>query len=122
MIGELKQYFLDSIMEIPFHCIRNYFLNRHLGHRGTNVEICKNIEIRIPSNIYIGDNTTINKDTLLDGRGGKIIIGDCVDIAQEVRIWTLQHDYNSPDYKAIGENVILKITHGLPVGAQYCQE
>ena len=38
-------------------------------------------------------------------RGGKIIIGNCVDIAQEVRIWTLQHDYNSTDYKAVGNDV-----------------
>jgi len=39
---------------------------------------------------------------LLDGRGGHISIGNCVDIAQDVRIWTLQHDYDSPDYAAVG--------------------
>lgn len=32
-------------------------------------------------------------------------IGNCVDIAQDVRIWTLQHDYNSPSYEAKGKPV-----------------
>lgn len=105
MIVELKHYILGLIMKVPFHFVRNIFINPFLGHRGDNVELCKDVEIRIPGNIYIGNNTTINKDTLLDGRGGKIIIGNCVDIAQEVRILTLQHDYNSTDYKAVGNDV-----------------
>lgn len=108
MIWEFKHYVLGLIMKIPFHCVRNFFLNPFLGQRGVHVEICKDIEIRVPNNIYIGNFTTINKDTLLVGRGGKIIIGDCVDIAQETRIWTLQHDYNAPDYKDVGGNVEIK--------------
>lgn len=107
MICELKHYILELIMKIPFHTVRNLFLNSCIGKRGEHVEICKNVEIRIPRNIFIGDYTTINKDTLLDGRGGKVFIGNCVDIAQEVRVWTLQHDYNSPEYAAVGGNVII---------------
>ena len=107
MIGELKHYLLENIMKLPFHYVRNLFLNPFLGSRGKQVEICKDVEFRIPGNIYIGNYTTINKDTLLDGRGGKVKIGNCVDIAQEVRIWTLQHDYNSPDYIAKGKDVII---------------
>lgn len=104
----LVLYLLSIIMKNPFHCIRNFFLNPLLGKRGKHVEICRDIEFTNPNNVYIGDNCTINKDVLLDGRGGKIIIGDCVDIAQEVRIWTLQHDYNDPNYQAVGGDVIIK--------------
>lgn len=36
---------------------------------------------------------------MLDGRG-TLKIGDNVDIAQEVNIWTEDHDYNSPSFKS----------------------
>lgn len=105
--NELKHYALEIVMTIPFHLIRDIVINRFLGKRGKQVEICRNVEIRYPSRIFIGNNTTINKRTLLDGRGGTIRIGNSVDIAQDVRIWTLQHDYNSLDYKAVGNDVII---------------
>ena len=95
-------------MKIPFHCARNVYLNMFLKKRGKHVEICRNVEIRYPKNILIGNFCTINKNVLLDGRGGTITIGNCVDIAQDVKIWTLQHDYNSPSYDAIGGDVIIE--------------
>ena len=54
-------------------------------------------EIRNPRNIEIGDNNVFNRKVMLDGRGGKLIIGNNVDIAQETNIWTLEHDVND-DY------------------------
>lgn len=98
----------EFIMKVPFHFMRNGFLRLFIGSIGSNVEICRDVEIRSNQNIYIGNNTTINKDVLLDGRGGTVTIGNCVDIAQEVRIWTLQHDYNDPLYKAKGKDVIIE--------------
>jgi len=66
------------------------------------------IDIRSPYRISVGKWTTINKDVILDGRGGQLIIGDCVDIATQVNIWTLQHNYNSPDYRAVGSGVMVE--------------
>lgn len=102
------QYLTEQVMKIPFHWPRDKYINKLLKSRGNQVEICRNVEFRIPGNISIGSNTSINKNVLLDGRGGQIVIGDSVDIAQDSRIWTLQHDYNSPDYKAIGGDVIIE--------------
>lgn len=96
------------IMWLPFHSLRYVYLKISLKSLGRHTEVCRNVDIRTPRNIIIGNNTTINKRVLLDGRGGSLCIGDSVDIAQEVQIWTLQHDYNSPDYKAIGNPVIVK--------------
>ena len=45
---------------------------------------------------------------MLDGRGGKIIIGNNVDIAQETNIWTLEHDVNSDTHGVIAANVIIE--------------
>ena len=47
----------------------------------------------------MGEGCMINPDCLLDGRGGKLIIGDNVDIARGSWIFTLEHnphdDYHS---------------------------
>ena len=50
----------------------------------------------------------INSEVLLDGRGGKIIIGNNVDIAREVNIWTLEHDPNDDYHKTKGGDVIIE--------------
>lgn len=66
------------------------------------------LDIRSPYRISIGSFTRINKKVLLDGRGASLVIGNNVDIAQEVNIWTLQHDYNDPYYRAVGKSVIIE--------------
>ena len=40
--------------------------------------------------------------------GGGVKIGANVDIAQETNIWTEQHDYNDPTYKAICKKVVIE--------------
>lgn len=64
---------------------------------GKHCAVCRNVDIRSPYRIEIGEHCTVNKRVVLDGRGG-LKIGKNVDIAQEVNIWSLQHDYNSPTY------------------------
>jgi len=66
------------------------------------------VEFRKGKNISIGNNSIINKNVLLDGRGGKLIIGDNVDIAQETNIWTLEHDVHDDYHKDIGGDVIIE--------------
>ncbi len=48
--------------------------------------------------IQIGSRSVINAGVVLDGRGARLTIGDYVDIAPEVRIWTLEHDPDSPHH------------------------
>jgi len=57
--------------------------------------------------ISIGKNTIINKNCLIDGRGG-CVIGNNVDIAQDTFIWSEQHDYNSPDYDTVDKTVVIE--------------
>ena len=45
---------------------------------------------------------------LTDVRRGGVIIGNCVDIAQDVSIWTEQHDYNRPTYAAVSAPVVIE--------------
>ena len=62
--------------------------------------IRRKVDLRSPHKIIIGKNCNINKNCVLDGRFG-LYIGNNVDIAQDVSIWTEQHDYNDPNFKRI---------------------
>jgi len=66
------------------------------------------VEIRACHNIEIGHNSVIGKDVLLDGRGGSLIIGNNVDLAQETNIWTLEHDPHDDFHNSKGADVIIE--------------
>jgi acetyltransferase-like isoleucine patch superfamily enzyme len=58
--------------------------------------------------IQIGNNCVINPDCLLDGRVGKIIIHDNVDIARGTWILTLGHDPHSDYHASKSGDVIIE--------------
>ncbi|GAB2778917.1 hypothetical protein GCM10027275_23020 [Rhabdobacter roseus] len=58
--------------------------------------------------ISLGENCVINYRVLMDSRGGEIIIGDNVDISQEVNMWTLEHDPNDDLHSVKGGNIIIE--------------
>ena len=66
------------------------------------------VEFRKAKNITIGYNSVINKKVLLDGRGGQLIIGNNVDIAQETNIWTLEHDVHDDYHTDKGGKVTIE--------------
>lgn len=94
-------------MKVPSHSFRLFFLNIFLRKIGKKTAINRNVEFKSPRGITIGSYTTINSNSIIDGRG-ELSIGDCVDIATEVNIWTLQHDYNDPSYTAYGKSVVIE--------------
>jgi maltose O-acetyltransferase len=106
-IRGLLELLTSFIMFIPFHFIRIIFVHVIINKVGHDVSVLRNVDIRKGENISLGDNVVINQRVLLDGRGGQIKIGSNVDIAQDVNIWTLEHDVNSPLHNTIGNNVII---------------
>lgn len=96
---------------IPSHHIRRF------SYRLAGMKIGKGSVIHMMARIYdprhikIGVDTIIGERATLDGRkqladsNGGLIIGDHVDIASEVMIWTSQHDIHHPEFKAIEEKV-----------------
>ncbi|MFT4800290.1 MAG: acetyltransferase-like isoleucine patch superfamily enzyme [Flavobacteriaceae bacterium] len=95
-------------MFIPFHFIRKSIIKLKFNNVGKNTNFLMGIEFRKPANISIGNNSVVNKRVLLDGRGGKLVIGNNVDIAQETNIWTLEHDVHDDYHKDKGGDVIIK--------------
>jgi len=99
---------LPIIMSFPSYRIRHFILKCLHVKIGANSSILRNVKFLAPSNLKIGNSCVINSNVLLDGRGGQLIIGNNVDIAREVNIWTLEHDPHSDYHKAVGGNVIIE--------------
>ena len=62
--------------------------------------------IRNPSRVSIGGGTVVGYNCELDGRQG-LTIGKNVNISSDVKFYTLQHDYNDPEFGAVGAPVVI---------------
>lgn len=106
--NSLTELFINEIIprilcrRIRIQCYR--LLGAHIGK---DVSMYRQLEIRNPSQLIIGDNCSLGKNILLDARKG-LIIEEGVVIASHTMIWSLHHDYNDPNFKAIGDSVHIK--------------
>jgi maltose O-acetyltransferase len=98
---------------IPFHLIRKFFYVLSGMDIGRKSYIHMFARIYHPINIKIGNGTIIGEKVTLDGRKqlpnskGGLEIGNHVDIASEVMIWTSEHDLKSANFSAIEEKVTI---------------
>jgi len=99
---------LRFISIIPFNCIRYILFSLFFHKIGKGSSLLMYTDIRKPKNISIGDNTVIGRRVVLDGRGGSLMIGSNVDIAQDTLIWTLEHDVNDMNHSTKGDNVVIE--------------
>lgn len=92
--------------KIPSYFIRykiaKYFYRLKIG----DSTIGFNVKFFSPWSITIGDNCNIQMDTFLDGRGG-LIIGNNVDLTPGVKVLTMGHDINSPEYNSVQGKVVI---------------
>lgn len=98
--------FLNHIVsKIPSYTLRKLFYKYCYGMKiGKNTHLQMGLRVYAPWKIKIGSNCSIGHDSLLDGRRG-ITIGNNVDLAGQVRILTLGHDIDDPEYKTVGATV-----------------
>lgn len=117
---------------IPSHTVR-LFLYRHLFRVkiGRDSSIHWLSRFNLPSGIEIGHNTVIGNDAFLDGRFYRkwegdenklsayvrdffhprrrpLKIGNNVSVAGEVRIFTMEHDIDAPDFREVEGAVTLE--------------
>jgi maltose O-acetyltransferase len=94
-VRQLGIYILNTFVnKIPSHVLR-LLIYRRFFEVGRDSAIYLNVRVR-GSRIKIGDNVVVNSFASLDGRGATLSIGHGTDIGPFVRIWTLEHDPNSP--------------------------
>lgn len=108
VLSTFQQFVMNCISYVPFVGLRWVLYKVFFKKIGYKTRICRRVDVRCPYRIRIGSYSNVNKNSLLDGRGGNLVIGNSVDIAQEVNIWTLEHDYNDPDYIAKGKSVVIE--------------
>lgn len=94
-------FFLNSIMPcIPSWRIRSLFYKLLSIHVGNGSVIDKRNYFLSPKLFSIAKYSHINRDCIIDARGG-IVIGSSVSISCKVNIITGSHDVNSKDFHGI---------------------
>ncbi|MGD9129840.1 MAG: acyltransferase [Candidatus Woesebacteria bacterium] len=100
-----------GVGKIPCHPLRRFF------YRLTGMKIGKGSTLHMGARIYdprhieIGEDSLIGENATLDGRkqlpnsNGGLKIGNHVDIASQVMIWTSQHNIHSENMQTIEEKV-----------------
>ncbi len=77
---------------------------------GQNTKIVGPIKYGNSSEVIIGSDCWVGKDFSVHGNG-RVVIGDCCDIAPEVTILTGSHKLSTPDRRA-GEGISYTVTVG----------
>jgi acetyltransferase-like isoleucine patch superfamily enzyme len=92
---------------IPSHMIRfvfyKYLFKVKIPWNSTIYWRCR---FFLPEGVHIGQHSIVGNDAFLDGRKG-LYIGNNVNIAGEVRIYTMEHDKESPTFASVGEPVYI---------------
>lgn len=111
-LKSLRVYLYNSLFnKIPFAVIRIFFarfylrIGNHSNLMSNTIILSKKIS---NEQIVVGNNCVINSLCILDGRGGKIIINDNVDISMGTWIFTLEHDPHSNNHSVKGGDVIIE--------------
>jgi acetyltransferase-like isoleucine patch superfamily enzyme len=105
----VAQYAFNNIVtHIPIRRLRLAFFALHVGECGADVTLLLGVQFRDGWNVAIGNRVVLNRNVLLDGRGGRLQIADDVDIGQETNIWTLEHDVHSDTHATTGGNVSIE--------------
>ncbi len=118
----LEAYYLELVTgflwwfvgEIPFHTIRKFFYRLSGMRLGRHSTLHMRARLYDPRHIRIGADTIIGERAVLDGRcqlpgsSSELVIGNHVDIASEVMIWTSEHDLHSATWAAREERVVIE--------------
>ncbi len=99
---------------LPSHILRKFFYRLSGMKIGRGSAIHMQARIYDPRHITIGDDTLIGEKATLDGRRqlpnsqGGLKIGNHVDIASEVMLWTSEHDLKDSAWSAIEEPIVIE--------------
>jgi acetyltransferase-like isoleucine patch superfamily enzyme len=133
VVLSLYEYIWDSfISKVPSHIVRYLYIKIINKSITRSTTILLNVRFKGIRKIKFSKKLVINSFSLLDGRGG-LIVGENVDVAERVVIWSMTHDVKSSDhatkkteteigdYVWIGSDSIilagLKIGEGAVIGA-----
>jgi acetyltransferase-like isoleucine patch superfamily enzyme len=107
LLDDITEFVATLTGYVPVHTVR-FLVYRLLGVDipGDSI-IYWRCRFFSPSGVSIGHHSIIGNDAFLDGRYG-IQIGDNVNIAAQVLIFTMGHDINSPNFAGRWGPVIIE--------------
>ncbi|WP_131536258.1 acyltransferase [Pedobacter nototheniae] len=111
-VAHLRIYIFNVFLtKIPVNFIRMFFVRLYI-RVGNNTFVSMNVRLLNlqlkRDQIQIGENCIINPGVLLDGREGRIIIKNNVDISRDSYIYTAQHDPHSDFHEIKFGDVIIE--------------
>jgi acetyltransferase-like isoleucine patch superfamily enzyme len=119
--------FFSSFPGGPGYLFRQKFYPYILGRMGRGVSIGKNVTIRGPRKIFIGNNAAIEDGCCLDARGdnARIILGDNIVLARNTMLRTRGESIVIGEGSSIGANCIFGTDSNCIIGkdvliAAYC--
>lgn len=111
IIARFESYLLDFtllclnlITHFPSHTLRNLVWKSVGLKLGSGSTLHTGVRVYDPRKIVIGQGTIIGNGVFIDGRD-TVTIGNHVDIASEVMIYSSEHDINDEEFKAISAPV-----------------
>lgn len=104
---DLRLYLLTLVGYAPSHSFRNFCYRRAGVRLPKTSSIHWRTRFFCPEGLCVGNYCTIGNDGFFDGRD-TITIGNCVNIAAEVCIYTREHDIDSPDFAECGGAVVIE--------------
>ncbi len=106
-LGQVFRFLSDRVIgQLPWMAFRLWYY-RLFFSIGRHSTVMMGLKLRKMDGLFIGHTSNINPDCMLDTRGGIISIGNFVDIAPEVNIWTLEHNLQDPDFASSGADVVI---------------
>ena len=107
-LGQVFRYLANAFIgHIPWMAFR-LAVYRLFFSIGPGSTIMMGFKARKMMGLSIGINSNVNPSCMFDTRGGTITIGNYVDIAPEVNIWTLEHNLQHPDFPSSGGPVMIQ--------------
>lgn len=115
IIGRLSAYRLEFVTgvlwyvvgAIPSHHLRRFFYRLAGVKIGSGSTIHMFGRMYNPAGISIGNGSLLGDQIVLDGRA-PLRIGNHVDIASDVKIFTSEHDLASKDFRAVEHPVVIE--------------
>lgn len=104
--GDLRLRLLSEVGHLPSHSARSFFYRQAGLSLPASSSIHWRAEFYAPENVTIGEHCTIGDTCFLDGRSG-LTIKDCVNLGSHVRIYTREHDVQSPVFAETGGPVVI---------------
>ena len=104
--ADLRLFILTMTGYVPSHRYRNVVYRCAGIKRAKSSSIHWRARFFCPEGLTIGDHCIIGNDAFFDARDG-ITIGENVNIAAEVRIYTREHDIDDPYFAECGGPVVI---------------